>query len=162
MKNKVIYFFYFSYNIFPSLGRELTSRYWVLNPWEPVWYNAEDNLCNVPAQSSSQTSTSSSSSSISIVTIGLIITGILIFLGIITFVSIVVIYKIEPRNEEKQPLPIETYLPCVNIEEVDDHFEQNNCTICLNDLKSERSHRIIKACGHLFHSNWIQEYFNSK
>jgi len=61
----------------------------------------------------------------------------------------------------KEDTTLETHIPTVNLEEVKDHFEQNNCTIWLFDLKSEDSHRVIKTCGHLFLSKWMEEYYQT-
>ena len=64
---------------------------------------------------------------------------------IIVFGTVTLLYVLKKKYMPKRIDVIDAHMPVVNLEEIEDRFNQNNCTICLSDLKSEQVHRIIKS-----------------
>jgi len=67
--------------------------------------------------------------------------------------------KIVQDKKKKTRERFDTCTECIDIESYNIQYEQNECAICLDKFENEQNYRVIKAWEHIFHDNWIGEYF---
>ncbi|CAI2364334.1 unnamed protein product [Moneuplotes crassus] len=101
--------------------------------------------------------------SLKIFLIGVVVVAVLFLILVLYYVVIKVINKKKKCYGAKwYKKYLRKYTTEIQREDRESRYDQTECVICLDSFVADRKICMINACGHIFHSECLEEYFKIK